>query len=271
MAMPETSALRALRGFIFDMDGVIYRGNAVLPGAPEFIAALKDASVPFLYLTNNSTTPPEQVAERLTRMGIPTEPDEVLTSAQATAAALKSEMPGGRVIVIGEAGIRDALVAEGFGLTEDHREADAVVVGLDRHVTYDRLREAALAIRGGARFVATNTDRSLPTEIGLIPGAGALVGALEIATDVAPTVIGKPSAEIFRQALDRLGVDPEHVAAVGDRPETDIAGGHGAGLRTIAVLTGVGTAEEFAALDPPPDWVFADLSALHAAYFGEAR
>jgi 4-nitrophenyl phosphatase len=265
--MSEVVRLQDLRGFIFDMDGVIYRGNAVLPGAPELIAALKRAGIPYLYLTNNSTTPPEQVAERLARMGIPTDPAEVLTSAQATAIALKGEVPGARVIVVGEEGIRDALLSEGFSLTGDHREADAVVAGLDRHVTYDRLKEAALAIRNGARFVATNTDRTLPTEIGLIPGAGAIVGALELATDVVPTVIGKPSAEIFRQALARLGVDGPHVGAVGDRPETDIIGGQAAGISTIAVLTGVGTETEFAALEPPPDWVFPDLNALSAAYF----
>jgi 4-nitrophenyl phosphatase len=267
--MSRAVSLQELRGFIFDMDGVIYRGNAVLPGAPEFTSALKRAGIPYLYLTNNSTTPPEQVAERLGRMGIPTDPAEVLTSAQATAAALKAEISGGRVIVVGEDGIRDALLHEGFTLTDDHGEADAVVAGLDRHMTYNRLKEAALAIRNGARFVATNTDRTLPTEIGLIPGAGAIVGALELATDVAPTVIGKPSAEIFRQALARLGVDCEHVGAVGDRPETDIAGGHAAGLSTIAVLTGVGTAEEFAALDPPPDWVFENLGELQRVYFGD--
>jgi 4-nitrophenyl phosphatase len=267
--MSEGVALRSLRGFIFDMDGVIYRGDAVLPGAPEFTAILKRAGIPYLYLTNNSSTPSDQVANRLERMGIPTDPEEVLTSAEATAAALASRLSTGKVLVVGEAGIRQALRAAGFELTEEHRDADAVVVGIDRQVTYDRLKEAALAIRRGARFIATNTDRTLPTEVGLIPGAGAIVGALEIATDVSPVVIGKPSAEIFRQALERLGVDGAHVGAVGDRPETDIAGGHEAGLRTIAVLTGVGTADEFAALDPPPDWVFANLSELQRAYFGD--
>jgi 4-nitrophenyl phosphatase len=225
--------------------------------------------VPLLYLTNNSSTPPVQVAQRLEQMGIPARPEEVLTSAEATAAALAGVMPAGKVLVVGEDGIRQALRTAGFQLTEDHRQADAVVVGIDRQLTYERLREAALAIRRGARFVATNTDRSLPTEVGLIPGAGAIVGALEIATDVSPTVIGKPSAEIFRQALERLGADAAHVATIGDRPETDIVGGQAAGLRTIAVLTGVGTAQDFAALQPPPDWIFPDLIALGDAYFAE--
>lgn len=261
-------ALRDLRGFIFDMDGVIYRGQSVIPGAPEFVAALRQAAIPFLFVTNNSTTPPDQVAERLAGMGIPTRANEVLTSAEATAAVLASELPPkGRVLVVGEMGIRVALLAAGLALADDHRQAQAVVVGLDRTCTYAKLQEAALAIRGGAVFVATNTDRTLPTEAGLIPGAGSLVGALEIATDVKARAIGKPEPEIFRQALLRLGTLAGLTAAIGDRPETDVVGGQRAGVRTIAVLTGVGTAEAFAALRPPPDWVFENLTELAQSYF----
>jgi 4-nitrophenyl phosphatase len=142
-----------------------------------------------------------------------------------------------------------------------------VVVGLDRQLTYAKLCEAALAIRRGAAFVATNADRTLPTETGLIPGAGVLVAALEAATDVKPRVIGKPSPGIFLHALARLGTPAALTAAIGDRPETDIVGGQGAGLRTIAMLTGAGTAAAFAALQPPADWVFTDLVELNRAYF----
>jgi 4-nitrophenyl phosphatase len=156
----------------------------------------------------------------------------------------------------------------GLRLTDDHVQADAVVVGMDRDCTYARLRDATLAIRRGARFVATNTDRTLPTEIGFIPGAGALVGALEIATDVTPHVIGKPSRDIFVFALGRLGTPAELTAAVGDRAETDVVGGQRAGLPTIAILSGAGTPQEFSALVPPPDWVFRDLEELRQAYFG---
>jgi HAD superfamily hydrolase (TIGR01457 family) len=260
--------LRDLRGFILDMDGVIYRGNTALPGAAEFLARLRTAGVPFLFLTNNATTPPRLVAERLVGMGIPASASDVLTSSEATAAALAAEMPGCCVLVVGEEGISEALTDAGLQLTDRHHQADAVVVGLDRNLTYGRLRDAALAIRRGARFIATNTDRTLPTETGLIPGAGALVGALQIATDVDPRVIGKPSLEIFSFALRRLGTPADRSAAVGDRPETDILGGQRAGLRTIAVLTGVGKAEEFASLEPPPDWTFQDLVGLSQAYFG---
>lgn len=265
--MSERIALTELRGFIFDLDGTLYRGNEVIPGAAEFIADLRRTGVPLLFLTNNATTPPDAVAQRLTGMGIPATPEEVLGSAEATAATLAAELPGCRVYMVGEVGLREALLAAGLTITDDFRAADAVVVGMDRAVTYPKLRDAALAIQRGVPFIATNTDRTLPTELGLIPGAGALVGLLEIATEVKPRVIGKPSAAIMRLGLRRLGTPAAYTAAVGDRPETDILGGQAAGMPTIAVLTGAGTAEQFAAMQPGPDWVFEDLAALGRAYF----
>lgn len=266
--MSDPRDLRAMRGFIFDMDGVIYRGQEVVPGAAEFVANLRRAAIPFIYLTNNSSTPPDKVAARLVAMGIPTTAEEILTSADVTAAEVSQAVTGRRALVVGEEGIRLALTRAGFSLVEDHRAADVVVVGIDRQTTYARLREAALAIRRGAPFYATNTDRTLPTEAGLVPGAGAIVGFLEIATDVQPTVFGKPSPGIFRHALRALGTPAELTAAVGDRPETDILGGQQAGVRTLAVLTGAGTAEEFAAMQPPPDWVYPGLAEVGRAYFG---
>ncbi len=267
--MSSDLSLSALRGFIFDLDGTLYRGNTVLPGAAEFVAHLRQAGIPLLFLTNNATTPPQGVADRLTQMGIPAGLDDVFTSAQATAATLAEEAPDSRIYVVGEVGLRDALRAAGLTLTDDYREADTVVVGMDREVTYVKLRDAALAIRRGARFIATNTDRTLPTELGLIPGAGSLIGLLEIATDVKPRVIGKPSAGIMALGLRRLGTPAALTAAVGDRVETDILGGQAADMPTIAVLTGASTAEQFVAMRPPPDWVFADLVGLDRAYFGE--
>ena len=259
--------LSELRSFIFDMDGVIYRGEQVLPGAVDFVAALRAAQVPLLFLTNNATTVPGRVVERLEKMGISASTREVFTSALATAAVLQSEMPGARVLLVGEDGVRQALLDAGHTLTADHREADAVVVSYDRALTYDKLCEASLGIQRGAPFFATNTDRTLPTELGLLPGAGTIVGAVEIATGVAPRVIGKPQAGIFFQALAKLGTDAQLTGAVGDRPETDILGAQRAGLRTVAVLTGVGTPEDFSSMETPPDWVVPDLAALHRAYF----
>ena len=261
--------LRELRGFIFDADGTLYCGEAVLPGAAEFIADLRRLGIPWLVATNNSTMPPAGVAARLTRMGIPATAADVINSSQVAAAYVAREMPGANVFMVGEAGVREALVAAGVALTEDWQAADAVVVGLDREATYARLRDAALAIRRGARFIASNADRTLPTEQGLIPGAGSVVAFLEIATDVPAHVIGKPAPDIFLHALARLGTPASLTAAVGDRPETDIAAGQAAGLHTIGVLTGASPAEAFASMGTPPDWVFENMVTLRQVYFGE--
>lgn len=258
--------LRSARAFIFDMDGVIYRGSSVLPCAAEFVRRLREAHVPFLFLTNNSTTPPRDVADRLAGMGIDAAPGDIMTSAEATAAYLAEQGPGRRVLVVGEHGIRTALTAAGFTLTADHRTADAVVVGMDREATYARLKEASLAIQAGALFLATNRDASLPSEEGLIPGAGSLVGMLEIASGRVAVSLGKPEPAIFRQALARLGASAETTACVGDRPETDILGGQAAGLLTVAMLTGAGSRKDFESMQPPPDYIFDDLCALLATY-----
>ena len=264
----DLAVLRSVRAFVLDMDGVIYRGNTVLPGAPELIARLRQEGIPFLFLTNNSTTPSGDVAKRLCSMGIKASSEDIMTSADATAAFLAGEYRSARVLVIGEAGIRQALTAVGFELTTDQRLADVVVVGMDREATYEQLKHASLAIQRGARFIATNLDASLPSEEGLIPGAGSLVGMLEIASGVKAQAIGKPAPDIFRQALVRLGVSHEISATVGDRPETDIVGGQAAGLKTIAVLTGVARRDDFAAMQQPPDWIFEDLNELSHAYLG---
>ena len=264
----DLDALRRLRAFILDMDGVIYQGKAVLPGAAALIRALRGNGVPFRFLTNNSTTPAAKVVARLVDMGVPALDGDVLTSAEVTAETLRQKHPGARVFVIGEEGVRQALAAAGLRAAADYTDTDLVVVGLDRTVTYAQLREATLAIRRGAPFYATNTDRALPTEVGWIPGAGSLVGALQIASDVDPIVIGKPSTAMFDYALGQLNMPADATGAIGDRPETDIVGGQAAGVCTIAVLTGAGTAEAFAAMQRPPDFVFADLVAMGRAFFG---
>jgi 4-nitrophenyl phosphatase len=163
-------------------------------------------------------------------------------------------------------GLHQALEAQGFVLTD--REPEYVVVGLDTEVNYRKLATAALAIRAGAAFIGTNPDRTLPTEEGLLPGAGALLAAIQAATDVAPKVIGKPEAEIFHTALAMLGTPPDTTAMLGDRLDTDILGAQRAGLRTILVLTGVATRADVEASPVRPDWVFEDLEALLRAWSG---
>mgnify|MGYP001767187777 CR=1 FL=1 len=264
MSKPTLSSARA---FLLDGDGVLYRGLQPLPGAREFIAALTAAGAPFLLLTNNAALTPEQVAAKLAGMAIPIGSQQIFTAAQATASWLATHHPGrGRVLVVGEAGLLMALRDAGFTLVEDHRQAELVVAGLDRTLTYAKLAEATLAIGRGCPFVGSNPDRSLPTERGVEPGAGAVLAFLAAASGVTPPVIGKPQPAFFEQALARLGVAAANAVMVGDRYETDILGGANAGLRTAAVLTGISSAAEFAAADPPPTWVFADLVALLAAW-----
>jgi len=249
------------------MDGVIYAGTEPLPGAREFVTLLQEEGIPFLFLTNNSSRTPGQYVEKLAGLGIHVDEGRVFTSALATAAWLRKRAPeGAAVLTIGERGIREALLEQGFRLVDDHAAADYVVVGFDSQFTYAKAKEAVFAIRRGAPFIATNTDVTLPTEEGLAPGAGSIVAMIETAAGVKATVIGKPEPGIFQLALARLGTKPEETAIVGDRYETDIVGGHRAGLKTIGVLCGVTTAEQFAAANPPPDWIFEDLADLLKAW-----
>lgn len=249
------------------MDGVLYRDTEVIPGAPEFIRQLQEEGIPFVLLTNNSTKTPKQYAEKINAMGIHVDESQVLTSALATAAYLLEAIGvAGRIYVIGEDGIIEALKNAGFTLVDDHSQAQCVVVGLDRQLTFAKLQTAALAIRNGARFIGTNPDRTLPTPMGLIPGNGAILAALAAATDVNPFVIGKPQSPIFRWAVSRLGLPIETVACLGDRLETDILGGAQAGLTTVFVLSGVSSAEELSHFQPRPDAVFADTAELLAAW-----
>jgi 4-nitrophenyl phosphatase len=265
--MASLEALRALQGFILDLDGTVYRGEHPVAGAPEFLAHLRAAHVPFRYVTNNSSTPPARVAKRLCDMGIPAAADDVLTSAEVTAAVLAASMPGCRVFLIGEDGIREALLGAGFTIVNEFKEAQAVVLGWDRQLTWAKLRDAALAVRAGAPLLATNSDRTLPTEDGEVPGAGSELAALEAATDAKATVIGKPAPTMLQHALRLLGTPAGLTACVGDRPENDIVGGQAAGLRTIGVLSGAGSRSGFAALSSPPDWLLQDLGELDARYF----
>lgn len=231
--------LAGVQGWLIDLDGVIYRGDQLLAGAPEFVAALREEKIPFLFLTNNSSRTPEQYAERLSRMGIPAGPQDFYTSSQATAEYLRREaQPGTPIFVIGMDGIRQALEEAGFRITQDPSEAAYCVVGYDSRITYHDLAQAARAVYAGARLIGTNPDPTLPVEDGFIPGAGAILAAIATAAGVTPLVIGKPEPTMLSLALERLGVPAERAAIVGDRLNTDVAGGLRLGLLTVLVLTG---------------------------------
>jgi 4-nitrophenyl phosphatase len=265
--MPTHTSLSTARAFLLDGDGVLYRGAEALPGAREFIDALNASGTPYLLLTNNATRTPQQLADKMAPIQIAVDAGHIFTSAQATTLWLQARYPAGaRVLVVGEDGLRIALSAGGFRLVDDYRQAELVVAGLDRTATYARLAEATLAIGRGCPFIATNPDKSIPTERGIEPGAGAVIAFLQTASGVVPPMIGKPEADFFHQAMRSLGVTQEETVMIGDRYDTDILGGHNAGIRTAAVLTGVTGAAEFAAANPAPTWVFDDLHALLAAW-----
>jgi 4-nitrophenyl phosphatase len=262
----SSARLATIRGLIIDMDGVLYRLNTPIKGAAEFLAFLRQTKRPFVLVTNNSTLTPEQYVVKLAQMGMIIETDRILTSGEATATYLAGQAgPGTRVLVIGENGIRVALEKRGF-LLVDSIDVSYVVVALDRQLTYSKLATACLAIRGGAKFIATNPDKTLPTERGLLPGARAIFTAIQTATDTAPLVIGKPEPAMLELALSKLAQHPGATAIVGDGLETDMPGGRRLGLTTILVLSGVTSPEQLAQSSMKPDLVFGDISSLHTTW-----
>lgn len=264
-----SSALRDLRGFLVDLDGVVYSGGSVIPGASEFFSLLRRRGLPFLLITNNSTRTPAEFAARLAGMGIEVAPGELLTSAEATADYLVGlPVRPERVFLIGEAGLRAALASRGFTLVDDP-SADCVVVGLDRAFDYRKLKTAFRAVRAGALFVGPNPDPSVPDDDGLIPGAGSLQAALRAATGVSPVIVGKPEPAMLQVGVERLALAPREVALIGDRLDTDVLGGRRAGLVTILVLTGVATPDDLARAAERPDYVFRDLFELAKALIGD--
>ncbi len=263
------SDLTSIQALVIDLDGVVWRGNTALPGALEFFEMLTERKLPFVLATNNAATSPEQVNRRLERMGIVASSEYILTSGLAAAEFLRHELPpGASIYAIGEEPLKTALVHAGFSLTQDANNTRAVVVGLDRHVRWEQLAEATLAIRSGALFLGTNPDVTFPIERGLVPGNGALLAALETATGVKAMIIGKPEPHLYLQAITHLNTEPMHSLAVGDRLETDILGGQRAGMMTALILTGVTQREDLPSSPIQPDFVFDDLYQLRSALMG---
>ncbi len=258
----------AIRTLLLDMDGVLYRGEHVLPGVDDLLQFCRQRAVAVGCITNNATRTPAQYGTKLARMGIAIPAEHVLTSALATATYLRDHYPAGTsVYIVGMEGLHDALLHDGyFRAATDDEQPTLVVQGLHTGFTYAHLRRATLAIRAGAHFIATNPDRTFPSEDGLTPGAGAVTAAIEAATDTTATVIGKPRPTMFTTATRMLGGDPATTLIIGDRLDTDIVGGQHAGLHTALVLTGVTTRATLAASPVQPDAVFADLPAVVHAW-----
>lgn len=252
-----------IKALILDMDGVLWRDNQALLDMPPFFSKIKDLGLGVVFATNNGTRSVGMYVERLAGFGVEVEPWQVVNSSIAVADYLSKKFPqGGPICVVGERGVIEALNEKGFHLAQEHEDALAVVAGMDRAMSYEKLARAALLIRAGKPYLGTNPDRTFPTPHGLVPGAGATLAFLEAATSVHPTIIGKPEPYLYQFAIARLGVSPAEALAVGDRLDTDILGGQRAGCPTALVLSGVTSAAEAARWKPQPDLILPNLSDL---------
>ena len=252
-------------GYIFDLDGTIYLGERAIPGAPETVRCLRQAGCRVTFVSNKPLEPRERYAEKLTRLGIPTDPADVLTSGHVLGRWLAAESPGARVFVVGEPPLLAELAAFGLQITngsQHSEEADFVVAAFDRTFDYGKLNVAFQAIRRGARLVATNADRTCPVEGGEIPDAAAVIGAIEGCTGKkVELVAGKPSPLIIEAGLARMGgLSPRQCLVVGDRLETDVVMAQRAGAVSALVLTGVTRREHLAQSPIQPDYVLESVA-----------
>ncbi len=254
---------RRFAGYIFDLDGTIYLGDALLPGAQHTIKALRREGRRVLFLSNKPIQNRADYAAKLTHLGIPTQVEEVINSSWVLARWLNRESPGAALFVIGEPPLIEELREAGFRLTESPDEIEFVVASFDRAFDYHKLQVAFDALRAGARFVATNADRYCPTPTGGLPDAAAVIGAIEGCTGVqVEVVVGKPSPITTRAILERLQLPASECIIVGDRLETDIKMGQEAGMATAVVLTGATTPKLLTASSSQPDYVLRRLDDL---------
>jgi NagD protein len=250
----------AQRGFLIDLDGVVYRGNRLIPGADRFVGALRESAIPFLFLTNNSQRTRRDVVTKLARMGIEVEERHVFTCAMATARFLARQKPHGTAYVLGEGGLLHALHVNGYSIV-DHA-ADYVVVGECRTITLEMLETAVRLILDGAKLIATNLDPHCPTSSGVRPGCGATIAYLETATGARAFSVGKPSPVMMRVARKELGLATSDTIMIGDTMDTDIVGGVQMGYRTILVLSGGTRREDLAGYAYRPDLVVDSVADL---------
>lgn len=249
--------LKQYEGYLIDLDGTMYRGKERIIEACHFVQALHEKQIPYLFVTNNSSMTPEQVAGKLRQFEIPAESDQVFTTSQATASYIYDQKSDATVYVIGEEGLKYAINEKGFAI--NNNEPDFVVMGIDRNISYEKLAIACIAVRNGAAFISTNGDLAIPTERGLLPGNGALTTVVAVSTGVNPIFIGKPEKIIMEQALKALGTSPDKTLMIGDNYHTDILAGINAGLDTLLVHTGVTTKEHLRKETIQPTFVINSL------------
>lgn len=247
-------------GFLIDMDGVIYRGSELIPGAADFIAALQANDIPFLFLTNNSQRTRRDVVTKLDRLGIKVTEANIFTCAMATARYLATQKPNGTAYVIGEGGLLNALHTNGFSIV-DH-DPDFVIVGENRTFNCEMIDRAVQLVINGAKLISTNPDVNCPTLGGTRTGCGAIVSMLEAATGRKALSIGKPSPLMMRAARKELNLDTDHTTMIGDTMETDILGGVQMGYRTVLVLSGGTSLDDLADFAYQPDIIINSVAEL---------
>lgn len=251
--------------YLIDLDGVIYRGNELLPGAKEFVAWLEANKKKYLFLTNNSFATGTQILAKLNRLGIPADERHLLTAGQAAIQNIARRLPGGTVYIVGEPPLADLARAHGLTVANlDSHEADAVLVGLDRGFDYAKMSNAMNAVRAGALFVTINRDPVLPIAGGFIPGCGALAASIEVASGVTPEVVGKPEPMLLQEAMQLLDSQPGETVMIGDGLHIDILAGQNAGTHTLLVLSGSSSRQDLESSSITPDHVYENLADLMA-------
>ena len=254
-------SMNLIKALILDMDGVLWKSTEAIGNLPVIFNKLDDANISYIFATNNSTRDEDQYLEKLSSFGINAKHDQIVNSSLATLIKLQGAYPnGGGIYIIGESGLHNILKRGGF--FHDDKTPQCVVVGMDRMVTYEKMSKAAIFINNDIPFYGTNPDNSFPTPEGQTIGTGALLVAIEAATDHSPIVCGKPYPDMMEIALERMGTRKEQTLVVGDRYETDILGGINAGCPTALVLSGVTTQEKLNTFSPQPDYIFDQLSSI---------
>ena len=249
--------MKKYKGYLIDLDGTMYKGTERILEAVHFVQELNRQGIPYLFVTNNSSRTPEQVAEKLRQFEIPATGEQVFTTSMATANYIYEKKQDASVFIIGEDGIIEACKEKGFAFKNE--DADFVITGIDRGITYEKLSVACLAVRNGATFISTNADIAIPTERGLLPGNGSLTSVVTVSTQTEPIFIGKPESIIMEQAMKVLGVPKEETLMVGDNYDTDIMAGMNAGIDTLLVHTGVTTKDHLTGYDRKPTYTVDSL------------
>lgn len=257
------------KGFIFDLDGTVYLSDQLIPGADTVIRQLRETGRKVVFLSNKPLQTRENYADKLTRLGIPTQPDEVINSTFVMTNYLKKIAPQARLFVVGETPFVEELKRAGFSITDDPKEIEYVVVAFDRTFDYQKLNIAYQSIKLGAHFVATNPDRTCPVEGGEIPDCAGMIAAIEAVTEKkVEIIVGKPSPIMIQTVLDVLGLRPEECILIGDRLETDIKMGRDSGIATGIVLTGVTDEKMLKESSIHPDFIFQSIADVENLLIG---